>query len=344
MRKDNLPRIIGKLRGQIFDGDQPGTILREFQILLDFVSECNLKFTEYGATLPTNLLAELNHRLTNPIDIDFKRKIQKSYPNLHGLWTLLWATGFLVADVHGKKVVLKIDEKMLESWEKLNPVERYFILLETWLVYTSNESTGRGHLGLGSFSKVSMFMTRLPDKGLQVAGNSEAEGRMIPYRIEAHNLAMLGEFGLVSIDSGPANPGEGWNIIRVKRTAFGEALFDLFRMRERVARVAGVAGVVAGRRVAVAHAVGERARADCRSAAKAAVARALELPVPRRHRQPQFHPDIGVDRRPERRLDTAERGDVDERLAWRAAATGRHERSRRDRLRHGDRRIGQRER
>jgi len=165
------------------------------------------------------------------MDIDFKRKIQKSYPNINGLWTLLWATGFLVADAHGKKVVLKIDEKMLESWEELNAVERYFILMETWLVYTSNESTGRGHLGLGSFSKVSMFMSSLPDKGLQVAGNSEVEGHMIPYRIEAHNLAMLGMFGLVSIDSGPANPGEGWNIIRVKRTAFGEALFDLFRMR-----------------------------------------------------------------------------------------------------------------
>jgi hypothetical protein len=118
---------------------------------------------------------------------------------------------------------LSLDQAALSSWRSLNATERYFTLLEAWLVRGDAEIIGE-HDPLGPLFKCSTFMERIPGKGLKVAGDRQTELFTIPYSIGAYNLALLDLFGCVAIEEGQPEEGKGWVIARIKRTVFGEAL------------------------------------------------------------------------------------------------------------------------
>jgi len=126
------------LQDQVINEDGPGTILRDFEIVLDFIGSEGIMVSGKTNLLLLKVLAELNSRLTHPIEIDLKRPQQKSYPNIHGLYLLLRASGLSMIRGSGKKSRLMVD-KAIESWRSLNPTERYFNLLGTWLVHGSPE-------------------------------------------------------------------------------------------------------------------------------------------------------------------------------------------------------------
>ncbi|MDT5158947.1 MAG: hypothetical protein QOH51_3304 [Acidobacteriota bacterium] len=80
------------------------------------------------------------------------------------------------------------------------------------------EIIGESRDPLSSLFKCSAFMERLPDAGLKVAGDRQAEQFTIPYLIGAYNLALLDLFGCVSVAEGQPEVGKGWVIARIKRT------------------------------------------------------------------------------------------------------------------------------
>lgn len=214
------------LREQTIGEAESGRVLRDFETLLNFVGQREIRVSGIHQLLPMNLLAEINAQLSQPLRSGLKRPQQKSYPHINGLYLLLRASGLSVIGEAGGHSGLSLDRQALNSWRGLNTTERYFTLLEAWLVRGEGEIIGESRDPLGSLFKCSTFMERLPGTGLKVAGDRQAEQFTIPYSIGAYNLA-LELFGCVAITEGQPEAGKGWAIARIKRTPYGEALFKL---------------------------------------------------------------------------------------------------------------------
>ena len=111
----------------------PAAILHDYQATLDFVDEVMPALTK-SLLLPLATLPPLNLRLQRQIKHGLARPQQKSYPHISGLFLLLRASGIALVDSSGRKPLLVIDDRVLHSWNRLNADERYFGLLESWLI------------------------------------------------------------------------------------------------------------------------------------------------------------------------------------------------------------------
>jgi hypothetical protein len=207
----------------------PGTILRDFGALLDYLREGDLSITGTHQ-LPLRVLSEINAHLTHPLQLGLKRPQQKSYPHIHGLYLLVRALGLTCVGGTSKKPLLFVDKAVYRVWASLNPTERYGILLETWLLRGKpeiiREHGSRLFLIPENFQEWVYFFARIPDEGLQVADNRDAE-YWFRYTPGWHNLGLLELFGLISVQHGSPEAGKGWRIERVYRTRLGDALLAL---------------------------------------------------------------------------------------------------------------------
>ncbi len=215
------------LRAQAITEDSPGTILKDFDILLDFIGPEGMETSGTYHFLPMKLLPDLNAHLSRPIEIDLKRPQQKSYPHIHGLYLLLRAGGLACIQQSGKKYHLRLDEQGLASWHSLNPTERYFTLFESWLLRGDPSILGEhGFYGSGGIQNWPAFFQRVTDRVLQVAGNPAAES-FLPYSPSLCTLALLELFGFVKVRHAKPEPGKGWRLESIERTELGEAMLAL---------------------------------------------------------------------------------------------------------------------
>lgn len=217
------------LHQQTIDENGPGTILRDFEMMLDFIDPEGVTVTGNQKLLPLRTLAPLNLKLSRPVELDLKRPQLKSYPPLNGLYLLVRASGLTLLDSRGAKPKLRVDEAVLGSWTGLNPTEKYLTLLESWLLRGSPAIVGerdfwswRTH-HLGSWSEL---LERIPQEGLTVASREDL-GWYLRYRPGLHNLALGELFGLISLEPAPPVPGEGWQLARLARTPLGDAIYHL---------------------------------------------------------------------------------------------------------------------
>jgi len=118
------------LHKQVIDENSPGTVLRDFETLLEFIGHEDVNVSGKYNLLPMKLLPQPNEQLTCPIEIWLTRPGQKSYPHINGLYLLLRATGITCIKGAGTKQLLVLDNAILQSWRGLNPTERYFTLLK----------------------------------------------------------------------------------------------------------------------------------------------------------------------------------------------------------------------
>ncbi|MCB1807514.1 MAG: plasmid pRiA4b ORF-3 family protein [Candidatus Competibacteraceae bacterium] len=215
------------LQAQTITEDSPGPIVRDFATLLAFIGADGIEVSGKYRFLPMARLAELNARLSRPIKLDLKRPQQKSYPSIHGLYLLLRASGLGQVRRYGKKDRLILDAVALECWESLNLTERYFALLETWLLRGDTSILGeRGYGASGSIHNWPVFCQRSKDRVLSVAGDRNVE-QWLPYTPTLCTLALLDLFGMVILQQAKSMPGKGWQIARIERTDFGEAMLHL---------------------------------------------------------------------------------------------------------------------
>jgi len=209
----------------------PGTILRDFNVILNYLKEKDLPVSGTHQ-FPRNLLPEINALLSCPIQLGLRRPDQKSYPHIDGLYLLLRASGLTCIEGRGKKLLFLLDKGIYQIWESLNPTEKYFTLFETWLLRGKEEIINRRDRSLipDHFMRWIHLFEFIPKKGLQVAGDKGIE-YSIRYILGWYNLGLLELFGLITIK--PASPieGEGWQIERIDRTAFGDALFALLNKK-----------------------------------------------------------------------------------------------------------------
>ena len=99
----------------------PGTVLRDFQMLLSFVRKRELPVSKTYQLPPRKVLPEINARLAQPIELGLKRPQLKSYPHIQGLYLLLRASGLGCIRGTAAKPVLAIDQAVNHSWSSLNP-------------------------------------------------------------------------------------------------------------------------------------------------------------------------------------------------------------------------------
>ncbi len=97
------------LREQVIDGNQPGPILRNFQMLLDSVGPKGVKAGGKYNLLPIDVIGELDRRLSRPLNLELKRPQLRSHPYLQGLHLLFRATGLGRVDAVGSKARLLVD-------------------------------------------------------------------------------------------------------------------------------------------------------------------------------------------------------------------------------------------
>lgn len=206
-----------------------GSVVRDFEVLLDFIGTEGVTVSSQYHLLPLRRLPDLNARLTRPVQLELKRPQQISYPPLNGLYLLARASGLVYIDQTGSKPMMRLDLPVLQSWADLNPIEKYFILLESWLMRGAPEILGeRNSLGWMTrriHSWASLF-ERIPPEGWLIAGDTEAEASL-RYTPGPYNLALLELFGFMVIQSLPPEPGGGWRIGRLYRTPLGEAVLYL---------------------------------------------------------------------------------------------------------------------
>ena len=79
MKKELSPAEQQVLQQQTINETEPGTILRDFGTLLEFVASNELKVSGVKQLLPLAILGELNASLSKPIAIAIQRPVQKSF-------------------------------------------------------------------------------------------------------------------------------------------------------------------------------------------------------------------------------------------------------------------------
>ena len=216
---------IALLQNLKIDDTQPGTLLHDFQIMLDVFHSKEQKLTA-TQQIPLSVIREINPRLKNPMDVRLKRSQQNSYPRIEGLYLLLRASGLTSLRTKGKTARLIFDEEWLEQWNQFNPTEKYCHLLESWIIRGYEEILG-GHANAFGISRtLDKIMTgyrQITAKGMKIKSYKHFRQEFSFYP-QTYNLALMELFGMVKIIEGKPVDGDGWQVKKVERTKLGEAL------------------------------------------------------------------------------------------------------------------------
>lgn len=217
------------LSNQVIDESGPGTVLRDFETLLEFVGLEGVRSAGKYHLLPLNRLFELDERLTHPLRPRLQRPKQQSFPHINGLYLLLRATELGVPQGLGKRTgKLLIEPAVLECWRTLNATERYFNLLEAWLRHASWAMVGGRGRGWGSGLALEAreLWQGVPADGLRFKG--DVPRSYLFYGVESFcTLALFELFGLFSVQRGEPTSGENWRIRAIEHTAFGDELLTV---------------------------------------------------------------------------------------------------------------------
>jgi hypothetical protein len=215
------------LRDQCIDLERPGSVLRDFETLLDFVGTTGVNAAGKYNLLPIDAIATLDQQLARPLRLALVRPQLRSHPYLQGLHLLLRASGLGCIYGVGSKARLAVDPGLLAGWRVLNPTERYFTLLEAWLRRARDEMVGeRGSWGGSSLISCLTTWQQIPskDKRFDLAHPAEAYIYGIDRRF--YHLALMDLFGLMAVEHAP-KPVQPWCPAGVQHLPFGDAVFTL---------------------------------------------------------------------------------------------------------------------
>ncbi len=214
------------LATQSIDENGPGSILRDFEALLGFIED-GVRSTGKYHLLPMSRLFELDSMMTEPLRPRLKRPQQKSFPHLNGLYLLLRATQLGIPEGTGKASGrLVLDAALHQQWLQLNATERYFNLLEAWMLRASWEAVGSRDAGWMSHmaAVARQLWMSIPADGRGFS-KREHHGRDFLYCTErATTLALLELFGLMTVERGEPDVGQSWRVTQVRHTQFGDEL------------------------------------------------------------------------------------------------------------------------
>ncbi|HLP87109.1 MAG TPA: plasmid pRiA4b ORF-3 family protein [Nostocaceae cyanobacterium] len=212
------------LQQQTISQNTPGTILKDFQTILEFISSDGVEVSSTHHQFSLKYLQQLNSQLSYTIDINLKRPVQKSYPYIHGLYFLLRTSGLSQVISQDKKSKLVLDQNLVQIWQTFNPTEQYFTLLESWLIWGESEALGEYKDPFDQAYRCLSFWTKIPPEGLQINNYSEQDNFV--YYPGLHNLTLLHLFGLIELKSGKPQPSKGWRFTHIKSLPLGDAIMS----------------------------------------------------------------------------------------------------------------------
>jgi len=213
------------LKQQTISDELPGSILKDFNTLLDMIRERGMETGGKYGFFPMGRLAEINSKLTHSIQLTSQRPQQKSFPHIHGLYLLLRATGIAILRKIEKKKYLFLDEAILHSWNSLNVTEQYFTLLEAWLLQGHEEIIQEYHREFPDhLSKCHLFFRRF-DKGKPYKSNRQRDE--FYYTPGWYNVALLQMFGFIKVKSTSKTADKFWLIDQIRCTDLGRVMIPL---------------------------------------------------------------------------------------------------------------------
>ena len=71
------------LKNQTFSDNEPGTLLKDFSSLLDFIGPGGIPVSGKNHLMAIKLLPQLNLLMSHPLDVKLKRPQQKSFPHIN---------------------------------------------------------------------------------------------------------------------------------------------------------------------------------------------------------------------------------------------------------------------
>lgn len=217
------------LKMQQIDDLQPGTILRDFQTLLDFVGTAGINTGGKNYRLPLATLSELDERMTHPLRPRKTRPQQVSYPHLNGLYLLLRATGLGVSSGEGNNGRLSVNPERLAEWSDLNPEERYFTLFQAMLAASWELIDAERSSRSGVWNTLSRMLGRRKTMFSSHHKQGGVPASELLYGWENQTVvALLELFGILEIGRIAQQEGENWRIDRVETTPFGQAFLQKF--------------------------------------------------------------------------------------------------------------------
>jgi len=201
------------------------SILNDFETIVAYIDEHTLHPTPADQLLPMDHLNKLNYMLANPIKLKIKRPQLRSFPNLSGLYLLGRATGMVEISHIRSGLTLTINQIRYREWQRLNFQEKYYFLLETWLLDSPISILGGGIKGAWADNRIIMILNLFPHLAKQ---SKRAEvlltcGNNI-------DLALMQMLGLVSFEV-ETNKSK-WKVRFGKVSHFGLALLNALRKIE----------------------------------------------------------------------------------------------------------------
>lgn len=76
------------LKDQRFNDNEPGSLLKDFSSLLDFIGTTGISVSKKNHLFSIKLLPSLNQLMSSPLESKLKRPQQKSFSHLNGLYLL----------------------------------------------------------------------------------------------------------------------------------------------------------------------------------------------------------------------------------------------------------------
>ena len=217
---DDVKHVFHDLR---IDEQGPGTILRDFEALLEFFGSRTVETTGKRGALPVRILPELNRRLSRVTEGVSPRARLGGYPYIQGLYLLLRSTGFVRLEKAGSRLRFALVPEVLASWRGLNPTERYFALLEAWWFRARPEAIGvRPLLSSRLLSECIQLLYRISRQELRVDPGRPGAG-VDTYLGSPYNVPLMVLFGFVDLVP-PGSPGAGDGLHALRITPLGRAL------------------------------------------------------------------------------------------------------------------------
>ena len=198
------------LNNQIISNENPGSILMDFNMLLNYIGEKGMQTGGKYGFFPMGKLAEINSKLTHAIRLSSKRPQQKLFPHIHGLYLLLRSTGITYLKMIGKKRYLLIDETTLQSWNSLNLTEQYFTLLEAWLLQGDKEIIQEKKKGFPNhMERCCKFFEHFYKDNFFIPAQKKDEFQYFP---GLYNIALLQMFGFIRVKTSQQHIDTFWLI------------------------------------------------------------------------------------------------------------------------------------
>lgn len=222
--KNQYDVIVVDKKTTLLEGNE--TIVENINRVIAHIQNNTILATKNKYYFATKNIKELNDILVNPINIISARPVQKTYPNVNGIYLLLRSMGILRFKASKKDIVMKIDEELFKNWKNLNETEQYFTLLELWLIHSSPKDVIEVFYEI-PFVALNTFFRE------NTAPTLEKTIELFDFSSEYYSVALYEMFGFIEIQAAEPIKKNKWNITQIRVKPLIKNIFPLISIDKK---------------------------------------------------------------------------------------------------------------